>query len=245
MKKTKWRILFFLLAGFSLLAINCKHEIPLGISQTTTTNTGTVTNTGTGGTVQTSANSCSADTAYFANTILPLINSSCATTGCHDAASHREGVILTTYSQIRALVSPFNSGGSRLYSVISRTSGENKMPPGGPLASAQIASIKKWIDQGALNNQCNSGCDSSIFTYSGAVSVIMTTYCVGCHNPNSLGGGIDLSNYTGVKAAALGRMVGSITHAAGYSAMPKGGNQLSDCQILQIQKWIQAGTLNN
>jgi hypothetical protein len=33
--------------------------------------------------------------------------------------------------------------------------------------------------------------------------------------------------------------------AAGYSAMPKGGNKLADCQITQVQKWIQAGALNN
>jgi cytochrome c553 len=246
MKKTKWTILIFLLTGISFLAINCKHEIPLGVSPGNNTGNNTGSNTGTGGgTTPSQANTCSPDTAYFANTILPLINSSCATTGCHDAISHREGVTLTTYSQIRAMVTPFNSGGSRLYSVITRTSGEDIMPPAGPLASAQIANIKKWIDQGALNNQCSSGCDSSVFTYSGAVSVIMSTYCVGCHNSNSLGGGIDLSNYTAVKAAALGRMMGSINHTAGYSAMPKGGAKLSDCQIAQIQKWIQAGTLNN
>ena len=128
-----------------------------------------------------------------------------------------------------------------MYSIISR----GKTPPRQAFTSSQLSYLNKWISQGASNNQCSSGCDSSVFTYSGAVAVIMSTYCVGCHNPNSLGGGIDLSNYTGAKAAALGRMMGSINHTSGYSAMPKGGNKLSDCQILQIQKWIQAGTLNN
>jgi mono/diheme cytochrome c family protein len=73
----------------------------------------------------------------------------------------------------------------------------------------------------------------------------MNTYCKGCHNPASLGGGIDLSTYAGVKTAALGRLMGTLNQAAGYSAMPKGGSKLSDCQIRQIEKWIQAGTLNN
>ena len=242
MNKTKLTILILLLTGISFLAINCKHEIPLLVSSGGGTGSGT--GGGTGGGTPTQVSTCSPDTVYFANTILPLINSSCATTGCHDAISHAEGVTLTTYSQIMSLVSPFNAGSSKLYTVLSNN-GENRMPPAGPLTSTQIANIQKWINQGALNNQCNSGCDSSIFTYSGAVSVIMNTYCVGCHNSASLGGGIDLSSYTAVKAAALGRMMGSINHLAGYSAMPKGGNKLSDCQIAQIQKWIQAGTLNN
>jgi mono/diheme cytochrome c family protein len=73
----------------------------------------------------------------------------------------------------------------------------------------------------------------------------MNTYCKGCHNQASLGGGIDLSTYATVKASAAGRLMGSINHTAGYSAMPKGSNKLSDCQIRQIQKWINAGTLNN
>jgi mono/diheme cytochrome c family protein len=248
MNKTKLAILIFLLTGISFLAINCKHEIPLVVSSGNGTGTGTGTGTGGGtggGGTSPQTSTCSPDTVYFSNTILPLINSSCATTGCHDAISRRSGLNLTSYNQVMGLVSPGNASGSRLYSVITTTSGENKMPPNAPLTATQIASIQKWINQGALNNQCSSGCDSSVYTYSGAVSKIMSTYCVGCHNSASLGGGIDLSAYASVKTAALGRMMGSINQLAGYSAMPKGGNKLSDCQIAQIQKWIQAGTLNN
>ena len=43
---------------------------------------------------------CDPDTVYFSNDILPLVVSSCATTGCHSKDSHREGVILTDYSSI-------------------------------------------------------------------------------------------------------------------------------------------------
>ncbi len=35
---------------------------------------------------------CDPDTVYFQNTVLPLIQSTCATTGCHDAASHQHGI---------------------------------------------------------------------------------------------------------------------------------------------------------
>ena len=42
--------------------------------------------------------SCSPDTVYFHQTILPLITSNCAMSGCHDAISKKDGVILTDYT---------------------------------------------------------------------------------------------------------------------------------------------------
>jgi hypothetical protein len=72
---------------------------------------------------------------------------------------------------------------------------------------------------------------------------------VGCHSTASAassGGGIDLSTYTQVKIYATnGRLYGSINHTAGYSAMPKNLAQMPACQIIQIKKWIDAGSLNN
>lgn len=221
----------------AMLLNSCVHELPFPAGTT-----------GTGGVTPTPpppppVATCSPDTVYFQNTILPLINSSCAMSGCHDAITHKEGLNLTTYNGIMAAgVKAGNPGGSKLYSVIAN----NSMPPKGstPLTVTQKDLISKWISQGAKNNVCN-GCDTATFTFSGAVSPMMNTYCKGCHNPASLGGGIDLSTYAGIKAAANGRLMGSITHASGFSAMPKGGSMLSSCQITQVQKWITAGTLNN
>jgi mono/diheme cytochrome c family protein len=113
------------------------------------------------------------------------------------------------------------------------------------LTQTQLSKMIIWINQGALNNACSSGCDTAVFTYAGAVAPLMNTYCKGCHNPASLGGGVDLSTYAAVKSSAAGKLLGSIKHAAGISAMPKGSNPLSDCQIRQVEKWIQAGTPNN
>jgi mono/diheme cytochrome c family protein len=220
--------LFFI--GFN----SCKHQIAFpGVGS------GTVT----GGT-----QTCSPDTMYFQNKVLPLLNSSCAMSGCHDAGSRKAGVVLTDYGKIISTggVKAGNPAGSKLYTVLSK-SGSDRMPP--PPAAGFTAEQKdivyKWILQGAKNNACNS-CDSTVFTYSAAVAPLMNTYCKGCHNPASLGGGIDVSTYSTVKAiAANGKLMGSITHAAGYSAMPQGSAKLSDCEIKQVQKWIQAGTLNN
>ena len=118
-------------------------------------------------------------------------------------------------------------------------------PPMPALTQAQLSKMIIWINQGALNNECSSGCDTAVFTYAAAVAPLMNTYCKGCHNPASLGGGIDLSTYTAVKASAAGRLLGSIKHTAGYAAMPKGSNKFSDCQVRQVEKWIQAGSQNN
>lgn len=231
MSRTKITVLVLLLSVVSVLMITCKHEIP-GII-----NGGNPTQT----------NNCSTDSVYFVNEIQPLINSNCGTSRCHDAISHVDGIELTNYSKIRSYVTPFNAGNSKLYKVIIKT-GSDIMPPKPmpALTTVQITKLQKWINQGALNNECSSGCDTTLFTYSGAVSGIMNTFCKGCHNPTSPGGGIDLSTYATVKAQALnGKLTGSIVHAAGFTAMPKGSNKLSDCQLIQVKKWIQAGTQNN
>jgi hypothetical protein len=90
-------------------------------------------------------------------------------------------------------------------------------------------------------------CGITVFTYSGAVAPLMNTYCKGCHSGATPRGGIDLSTYDGVKAVALnGRLMGSIKQDSGYKAMPPGANKkLSDCKILQIEKWVRAGSPNN
>ncbi len=235
MNRNKIIVLYLLLSGIGLLAINCKHEIP-GVS---------IVPGGNG--TPTQSSNCSPDSVYFANEVLPLINSNCATAGCHDAITHKEGVELTSYSKIRTYVKPFNGGDSKLYEVIVKTN-DDRMPPApmSPLTAAQKSTILKWINQGAFNNQCTGGCDTSSFTYAATVSVTINTFCKGCHNPASLGGGIDLSTYASTRVQAInGKLAGTISHAAGFIAMPQGGSKLSDCQVSQVKKWIAAGTPNN
>ncbi|MBL0336936.1 MAG: hypothetical protein IPP73_16900 [Chitinophagaceae bacterium] len=226
------------LSSLFVLAITCRHEIldPAGGSGNG------------GGVTPTEVTNCSADTVYFVNTVQPLLNSTCAMSGCHDAATHKDGIELTSYAKIMATggVNPGNPGSSKLYKVLSK-SGSDRMPPppNAGYTQAQKDIIYKWIAQGAKNNSCNA-CDTTLYTYSGAIAPMMNTYCKGCHQPASLGGGIDLSTYAAVKVQALnGKLMGSITQASGFSAMPKGGSKFSDCKITQLQKWIAAGMPNN
>jgi mono/diheme cytochrome c family protein len=136
---------------------------------------------------------------------------------------------------------------SKLYKVIIRTDNERMPPPPMPaFTTAQKALIQKWINQGAKNNQCLNRCDTNSFTYAAAVKPLLDIKCVGCHNAGSLGGGINLSDYASTQTVALnGKLFGSINHSAGYSPMPKNSAKLSTCEIRQVQRWIQAGALNN
>lgn len=217
-----------------MLFTSCRHEIPTHVIPP--------------GNQPVNSGSCSSDSVYFANTILPIISSNCAKSGCHDPLNHEEGLVLNNYTGIMRIVQPGNASDSKLYKVIITTNAGDLMPPppAPRLLQADISAIQKWINQGAKNNQCNAVCDTGMFTYSGAVAPILTTYCKGCHNPSSPGGGVDLSTYTAVKSVATsGGLMGSINHLSGYVAMPQGGNKLQDCQITQIEKWIQAGMPNN
>lgn len=196
------------------------------------------------------SNTCSQDTVYFENDILPIFVSNCAKSGCHDASSKREGIQTTDYKTIRKEIRPFDPKESELYEVMSTTNQKKIMPPppASPLTSAQLALIEKWINQGALNNKCedNTNCDTQNVTYSGIIKPMMAKYCTGCHSGNAPLGNIDLSTYTNVaKYAKAGSLHGSIAYLNGYVPMPQGGSKLSQCQIDQVKSWIDAGALNN
>lgn len=95
------------------------------------------------------------------------------------------------------------------------------------------------------NNNTDT-CGNLPFTYSGAVASLMTTYCTKCHGATSPKAGIDLSTYNGVKAVALnGKLLGTIKKETGFKPMPPGTTKIPDCQIRQIEKWVQAGAPNN
>lgn len=188
---------------------------------------------------------CSPDSVYFANDIFPLITSTCAMGGCHDAITKAEDVDLTNYTKIVKYVRPGNAFNSKLYNEIIRTDKDRMPPPPmAPWTIDQINKLKVWINQGAKNNSCD-GCDTTKFTYAAAIKPIIQNKCQGCHNPSFLGGNIDLSTHDKLKIQVLnGKLYGAVSWSAGYSPMPR-AMKLSDCEITQIKKWISSGSLNN
>ena len=194
--------------------------------------------------------SCSPDTVYFHQTILPLITSNCAMSGCHDAISKKDGVILTDYTNIMREVKVASPTSSDLYKCLNET-GEDRMPPA-PAAEFSLANkglVLKWIQQGAKNNSCNASaisCDTTAVSFSVTVFPTLKTYCTGCHSGTTPSAGIDLNSHAAVKVyAANGKLMGSINHTAGYKPMPSSTSKLGSCEISQIKAWIAEGTLNN
>ena len=97
---------------------------------------------------------------------------------------------------------------------------------------------------GTAANPCN---DPAPPTYAAVVSPILDARCRGCHGAafQTRGGGTDLSTYQALTRLPANVLLGTIRHEAGFSAMPKGGAKLSDCDIARIQGWVDAGRLNN
>lgn len=177
----------------------------------------------------------------FSSQILPLYQSYCAQTGCHNATSAREGVVTDSYANIMNGIRANNPGSSKYYTEITN----GKMPPSGSaqLSATQVALIKQWINEGALNTICASACDTTQFTYATSISTLLANNCVGCHNATTNYAGVILSDYTNAKAAAsLGTFLNAINYTSATAAMnmPPSG-QLSSCQITQITKWINNG----
>ena len=95
-----------------LILQNCKHEIPERTP---------VDNTGGNDTIPVvKSDTCSPDTVYFVNDILPIIISNCAQSGCHDADAREDGVQLTDYDNIieTGKVEPGDPNDSELYEVL-------------------------------------------------------------------------------------------------------------------------------
>jgi uncharacterized membrane protein len=228
-----------------LMTISCKHQptinpepIPIDTTSVTTAVKGDSTGW-----------KCSADSVYFQYDVLPVLISACARSGCHDAVTRAEGYVLTDYANaIKKGVSAGRATNSKLYTVIA----EGSMPPQGSgitMTQAQKDVIAKWINQGAKNLNCNPNygkCDTiGGAKFAAFVQPLVKNKCEGCHTGSNAGSGIKLTNYTEIKAAvATGKFWGSVSYAAGYSAMPK-GYKLSACELAKIDAWIKRGALNN
>lgn len=89
-------------------------------------------------------------------------------------------------------------------------------------------------------------CNTDNVSFSATITPLINNNCVSCHSGGSPSGDISLSNYSEISAVAnSGKLMGAISHEAGFSAMPQGSSKLSDCSISQVEAWIAQGLLNN
>ena len=258
MKNPHFFLLFIFVGMFLLTYTSCVHEpiLPTGFPIDTTGNPPDTTQIDTTkkDTTTSSIKLCDPDSVYFEKDVLPILISNCAKSGCHDEITRQEGFSLTSYENVMnsGEVDPFDLDGSDLYEVITETRADKIMPPppNSALDQSEIDIIAKWISQGAQDLSCTEdttgGCDTVDVSFSGTVFPILDTYCTGCHSGNDPSGGVNLSNYEGVKLATdNGRLYGAVAHLPGYSKMPQGGTKLPDCDIAQIKSWIDNGLKDN
>ncbi len=169
------------------------------------------------------------DPVCFDTQILPILQTSCGISGCHDGSA--EEFQISDYNSIMEIVTPGDPHGSKLYRVITSINGENLMPPKNPLTREQRTLIQLWIAQGAKNTICGTGdgsgsgggsnadsvcfvqdvlpvippaaCDTTgTISFSTQVFPILQANCIGCHNNSSANGGVNLSSYSQVKTIA-------------------------------------------
>ena len=92
---------------------------------------------------------CDLTNVTFTGSVKPILADNCLM--CHSTASASAsggGVKLENFSDVSVYVS-----NNKLYGSISQSSGFAAMPKGGnKLGSCALQTIKKWIDNGALNN---------------------------------------------------------------------------------------------
>ena len=198
---------------------------------------------------------CDTNVVYFTKDVLPILVSNCAKSGCHDAQTHEEGMILDNFNNVMntGKVKAYDLDKSKLYKAITTSSGEDRMPPSPAqrLTSEQTALIAEWILQGARDLTCDDNvgtCDTTGVSYATYVAPVLAKYCVGCHSApgTSPSGNLSLNSYNAVRTVALnGKLAGAISWAAGYQQMPKGTTKLSDCKINKIKAWINEGAQNN
>jgi hypothetical protein len=190
---------------------------------------------------------CDPNVVYFQQKILPMIISSCATSGCHDSKTRADGYELTSYKTIVSKgIDTKNPSKSKLYTEML---GSMPPKPNTALSKTQTDLFLKWIQQGALDNSCEisaANCNTSTVTFATVIVPILQNSCTGCHNANTTSGGINLSTFAGVSVVAKnGKLYGAVAHATGFVPMPSTNSSLSLCEISQIKKWIDNGVKND
>lgn len=219
----------------------CKHDI-INDPNAPKADTTIVVTPPTGGGAGNSSNA--SDTVCFNTEVLPLFSSYCGSSGCHDITSHKEGVILTDYIHIMKGIKAKQPNNSEYFTII----GKSMPPKSSPqMTAANIATLKKWIDQGALNTQCTNVCDTTIYGYTAAIQTIISNNCGGCHGNKPGTANVYLGDYASTKAYVTANstlFLNSINYKATTASknMPQSGKMVA-CKIIQIEKWIKNGYL--
>jgi hypothetical protein len=205
------------------------------------------------------------DTICFDTQVLPLLQTSCGMTGCHDGSGEAEGFRLAGYESIIGLVVPGEPKKSKLYKVTTDLWSEHFMPPDNPLSETQRNIIQVWILQGAENTTCNpdlSGPEPPVnIDYGDSVCFVQDILPIflsscgttGCHDAVTHSEGYQFTDYTSVTSRGLipynagsSKIMEVITENESDDRMPPPPREpLSSEQINLLQTWINEGAMNS
>ncbi len=88
----------------------------------------------------------STGTVSYAQKIVPMFQQNCYS--CHNSSFPSGGIVMGTYATDKAIAQ-----NGKLYGSVNHAAGYSPMPKGmAKMTNCQIATIKKWIDSGMLNN---------------------------------------------------------------------------------------------
>jgi len=238
----------FLLSVFTLfIGSSCTHEVLTPINNAPPTPNDSIPD------LPPIESDCDSDSIYYTNTIAPLLGSSCgsSTVYCHNAPTdENEQIDLSSWWSIMngdedELVIPGDPFNSKMIEEIY----DQNMPPDTSIYSIsneQFYSLMTWIEQGALDNYCNDGCDTINVTFQADILPIITDNCFSCHSGSTPSAGLMLTNYSNISDAAVnGNLIDAINWQGNVAPMPYEGIQLIECDINLIQIWVDNGALDN
>ena len=82
-------------------------------------------------------------------------------------------------------------------------------------------------------------CDTTNITWSSTISGILQNNCVGCHGTQVAYGGIRYDTYQSAMIVVQdGRLRGAVNHRPGFSKMPKDRGKLPECELTQMNIWL-------
>jgi hypothetical protein len=161
------------------------------------------------------------DDLCFERDVLPIFQSSCALSGCHDAATASHEVVMDSWESVmmgsKDIVTPFDPRDSELYE-------------------------KLVEEEGALNEDCGivSECDIKDVLWP-SVQIILQDNCLGCHANDIAIGDIRLEDPADVQEQITnGTLIPSIRRESGVNAMPP-FSILDSCSVEVITAWRDQG----
>ncbi len=198
------------------------------------------------------------DEICFEREVLPIFQSNCSRTGCHDGGGGESRYVFTTYQGILEAVKPGDPSGSPAYTSLTNIWGEGMMPPDQPLSQENRTLIRLWIQQGARYTTCpdTSGQGSYVnprACFDRDILPVLLSSCAisNCHDNVTAAEGYRFTSYANtLQAVTAGYPLSSelyeklVESDPSERMPPPPYSPLPDYQIDSIYSWISYGAPN-